>query len=337
VLARGGHVSIEWPRGCAYWSWDCVRTFIARNNLVWFDLDGCAVDIVSRVSGLPIKKPWRIATTSTHLVPLGSMHRCPGKDEHPVHAPCAGSDTKQTENYSDLFAWVVHASFMHQVACDREETFDCIVDCPMQFNANYCLDACACKPECGHCGCTHEYGTCERRAPCGAVRCGACGAGCGVACGAVCGCSGGVSPALSDSCLPCLHSARPDRTGAMAAPASAAVPPRGADPGEVAGAAAAAADPQVEAVLKRAKFELAQDSSEAAGVGTAPPQPDAVPEPKAPRPSSHHLRRLTLRVRRLRRSFLQALLTTHLRQSLRVRSLCQSLRAHSRSLPPLSA
>ena len=141
----------------------------------------------------------------------------------------------------------------------------------------------------------------------------------------------------------------------MAAPASAAVPPRGDDPGKVAGAAVAAADPQVETVLKRAKFESAQDSSEAAGVGTAPPQPDAVPEPKAgaapffsppaaPEPTgappalellagaSHTALALEL----LAGASLAAL-ALELPAGASHNTLRQSLRAHSRSLLPLSA
>ena len=33
VIRLGGHVAIEWPASCAYWSWDMVREFVDKHGL----------------------------------------------------------------------------------------------------------------------------------------------------------------------------------------------------------------------------------------------------------------------------------------------------------------
>jgi len=120
VLARGGLVCIEWPKGCTYWQWDCVNLFLARNGFSSAYVDGCKMGVVSRVSGLPIRKPWRIACSDSRMAEALDRVRCPGKEAHPVHAPCAGSDTKTTENYTPYMAELVHQLFWQMVGEAQE-------------------------------------------------------------------------------------------------------------------------------------------------------------------------------------------------------------------------
>ena len=74
---------------------------------------GCAAGLRSS-AGAPIKKPWTIATTSSALLEKLALFQCPGKDAHPFHAPCAGSETKKTELYTDLMADTVHAALKEE-------------------------------------------------------------------------------------------------------------------------------------------------------------------------------------------------------------------------------
>ena len=60
--------------------------------------------VVPATLGLPIKKPWRIATNSPIIGRAFSV-RCCG---HPIHAPCQGKDTSHTEGYSQVFAYTFH-------------------------------------------------------------------------------------------------------------------------------------------------------------------------------------------------------------------------------------
>ena len=65
--ALGGGIAFEWPRSCAYWHDRSVRSFIKRHNLTEIQFDGCMYGLpshVPRTSGMPIRKPWTIATST---------------------------------------------------------------------------------------------------------------------------------------------------------------------------------------------------------------------------------------------------------------------------------
>ena len=106
----GAKMAIEWPRHCAYWHWDCVQEFLARNDLHSVNMDGCAYGLVARygsLKGQPIKKPWRIATNMPELRQRLSR-RCACTS---AHAPCEGRDTSETEAYTDEMAEQIHRAF----------------------------------------------------------------------------------------------------------------------------------------------------------------------------------------------------------------------------------
>ena len=71
---------------------------------------GCSLGLVSK-SGLPIRKPWTVATTCRQLREELGKHECPGSEAHPVHQPCAGQETKSTEGYTDSMARLIHEAF----------------------------------------------------------------------------------------------------------------------------------------------------------------------------------------------------------------------------------
>ena len=107
--AIGGGIAFEWPRSCAYWHDRSVRSFIKRHDLTKVQFDGCMYGLtshVARTSGMPIRKPWTIATSMKEMCLLGL--RC---DHEPGgHAPCAGADTKATEGYTDELVIQLHAA-----------------------------------------------------------------------------------------------------------------------------------------------------------------------------------------------------------------------------------
>ena len=105
ALESGGHIAIEWPASCAYWGWDDVRDFIDKHGLSVVRIDGCALGVKSPRTGIPIRKPWKIATSSKVMCASMAGFRCDGSHEH---AQCRGADAKATEDYSDEMAAVIH-------------------------------------------------------------------------------------------------------------------------------------------------------------------------------------------------------------------------------------
>jgi hypothetical protein len=106
VLSNGGHIAFEWPNNCAYWRWDCVQAFVRKHNLHSAVFHGCALGLVSRKEGIPIKKAWRVCTSLQALAV--ALDRCKCSRDH-EHVPCAGGETKATENYTVRMVDLIHA------------------------------------------------------------------------------------------------------------------------------------------------------------------------------------------------------------------------------------
>ena len=108
-IALGGGVAFEWPRTCTYWHNRSVRAFITRHKLAEVNFDGCMYGLTSSMpsmSGKLIRKPWTIATSMRELNLL--CRKCEHKPSE--HAPCAGSDTKTTEGYTEELVINLHAA-----------------------------------------------------------------------------------------------------------------------------------------------------------------------------------------------------------------------------------
>ena len=113
VQRVGGYIAMEWPRQCSYWLDPDVQQFVWEHGLQSVHLDGCMFGLVAQHgsrSGVPIKKPWRIDTNSPALL-QHVARTCDGSHEH---TPCAGSDTKLTEGYTDELVAHVHEAFAVQ-------------------------------------------------------------------------------------------------------------------------------------------------------------------------------------------------------------------------------
>lgn len=107
VLNHGGTVTFEWPRPCTGWKRpDVVAFFDEHPQFVRVDFDGCAVGLTSR-DGLPIKKPWRLMSTSQRIVDAFQDKRC--KCQHP-HAKCEGAETTRSANYPPAMTQLIAQS-----------------------------------------------------------------------------------------------------------------------------------------------------------------------------------------------------------------------------------
>ena len=116
----GALIAIEWPRYNRYWEEDVVQNFIGEMGLGFVTFDGCMFGLVSNKSkniGMPIRKPWKVATNSPVLRRLLSVH-CDGSHKH---VGCQGADTKATEGYTDYLVACIHDAFHQQCAASAPQ------------------------------------------------------------------------------------------------------------------------------------------------------------------------------------------------------------------------
>ena len=123
---HGIRVAVEWPRQCEYWKSDAYQGFASTLSLDSVFLDGCMFGLVAvggKHDGMPIKKPWRIDTNVSSMRQY-LAHVCDGSH---VHTPCAGSQTKRTEGYTDQLVAQIHPLVSLSIA-DRLPTLQ---QCPL--------------------------------------------------------------------------------------------------------------------------------------------------------------------------------------------------------------
>ena len=122
VLARearllGGDIHFEWPKTCDLWKDPEVQEMISEFQLEFGDCDGCSMGVVAQrkdARGLPIRKSWRVATSSAIMRDAVSENKCPGPEIHPFHARCEKSDTAKTGFYPPMFTDLIHNSIAEQ-------------------------------------------------------------------------------------------------------------------------------------------------------------------------------------------------------------------------------
>eukprot|EP00972_Heterocapsa_arctica_P017233 2546660-Heterocapsa_arctica.AAC.1 len=89
AIARGASIFIEWPRGCAYWKYRKVVTFLNNYGFKFTDFYGCLYGLVAKYGpdqGKPINKPWRIVFNKSSISDYLNR-KC---DRSHTHAPCSG-------------------------------------------------------------------------------------------------------------------------------------------------------------------------------------------------------------------------------------------------------
>ena len=118
ILARevkrlGGTVSFEWPEGNMGWEQEAIQKMIEELETTAVIIHGCTLGVEDK-DGNPILKPWRIESTSTHLVQDLQRYVCTGGH---VHGRCEGSETEKTGYYPKAMARAIFK------ALSREELF----------------------------------------------------------------------------------------------------------------------------------------------------------------------------------------------------------------------
>ena len=99
TIAKGWYIAIEWPSSCAYWRESRIQEFVNKHVCERASIHGCMYGLKSIAPGkshMHILKPWTVMTTCLGLAESLSI-ACDGKHEH---TPCAGVDTKRTEEYT---------------------------------------------------------------------------------------------------------------------------------------------------------------------------------------------------------------------------------------------
>ena len=117
----GVRLAWEWPRCCQLWNNPLASQIVQEFGLEKYELDGCAVGVIAtarKYRGLPIKKGWTIATDCPELGSALGECRC---DCQGKHAPCAGVDTKKTENYTPQMATLVQNTLYKQILGERTD------------------------------------------------------------------------------------------------------------------------------------------------------------------------------------------------------------------------
>ena len=98
------HIALEWNRGCRYWKLPMVQRVLNDYGMKLYDFDGCAVGLKSS-SGIPIRKPWTVATNHEKLGNRLSQFRCKCTVKH---YPGRGEDLKRTEEYTFRMTDAIH-------------------------------------------------------------------------------------------------------------------------------------------------------------------------------------------------------------------------------------
>ena len=75
--SKGGGVAIEWLSKCKYWQCPKVKHLCRFLNLEKAECHGCQFGLTSKVNGLPIVKPWTIATNAPGVYEVIHNKKCP--------------------------------------------------------------------------------------------------------------------------------------------------------------------------------------------------------------------------------------------------------------------
>ena len=85
----GGRVAFEWPRHCLGWKQPFTQRLLADPDVEIVDFDGCDFGMQDK-DGVPIRKQWKVATTSKELIEELSGRKCKHEKGY-LHAHIEGS------------------------------------------------------------------------------------------------------------------------------------------------------------------------------------------------------------------------------------------------------
>ena len=102
VIHAGGEVSFKWPRHAAGWGLPDMIAFIDQFGLLEALFDGCRFGLVSH-RGWPMRKPWKIVTTSRRLAGHLGQFRCLHGKEFKRDV-VEGQDSRRSAFYPEAMA-----------------------------------------------------------------------------------------------------------------------------------------------------------------------------------------------------------------------------------------
>ena len=90
----------EHPRGARSWSENCIRSLLQTPGIELVHGDQCMLGLVSRASGLPIKKPTSFLSNNDEILETLGVH-CDRSHEHQqiIGSDCFGPRSKQAQEY----------------------------------------------------------------------------------------------------------------------------------------------------------------------------------------------------------------------------------------------
>ena len=115
VRRGGGRVAFEWPRHCLGWKQPFMQRFLADPDVETVDFDGCDFGMQDK-DGVPIRKQWKVATTSKELIDELSGRKCKHEKGY-LRARIEGSVTPTTALYPSAMceaivgAWYPNGTF----------------------------------------------------------------------------------------------------------------------------------------------------------------------------------------------------------------------------------
>ena len=93
--------------------------FLAKHGFTNALFDGCMYGLTAEKgpnAGRPIRKPWRVACSPNSSLPKFLNRLCDGSHSH---TPCAGSNTVDTQGYTDEICAIVHESIRYNISRGR--------------------------------------------------------------------------------------------------------------------------------------------------------------------------------------------------------------------------
>ena len=97
ALSHGHDVTLEWPRYSDSWKRKDVMDFFRDSRFMSVDFDGCRFGVRDE-KGRPLKKPWRLMTTSNDIVEAFKGMHCQHKPEE--HGEGRGKALERTGFYT---------------------------------------------------------------------------------------------------------------------------------------------------------------------------------------------------------------------------------------------
>ena len=113
ALSCGHHVTFEWPRYSDSWKRPEVKRFFNDSRFKVVDFDGCRLGVCND-KGEPVKKPWRIMTTSDEVVKSFTGLTC--QHQAHEHGEARGRSLEGTGFYTQPMCELLARAFNPRVA-----------------------------------------------------------------------------------------------------------------------------------------------------------------------------------------------------------------------------